>query len=114
MRSRRLTIAATALAVAASLAGLPAAAAPKAPVDGTIDGFATGDFVYLNLLDTSATDLAQVSVSQSAAAVSNKKLTTGDSLDQLLFSGKTGGKNAYGHAAGVSLNLGQGPNTVPQ
>jgi uncharacterized repeat protein (TIGR01451 family) len=115
MRSARLTAAAAAVA-AASLFALPqsASAAGRAPVDGTIDGFSSGDFVYLNLLDTEAVDLAQVSVSQTAAAVSNKKLQTGDTLDQLLYDGKLDGKNAYGHAAGVSLNLGQGDNSVPQ
>jgi uncharacterized repeat protein (TIGR01451 family) len=114
MRSARLAVSAV-TAVTAALIALPAAAAPeRAAVDGTIDGFSTGDFVYLNLLDTETVDLAQVSVSQTAAAVSNKKLTTGDSLDQLLYDGKLDGKNAYGHAAGVSLNLGQGDNSVPQ
>lgn len=114
MRSARLAVSAV-TAVTAALIALPAAAAPeRAAVDGTIDGFSTGDFVYLNLLDTETVDLAQVSVSQTTAAVSNKKLTTGDSLDQLLYDGKLDGKNAYGHAAGVSLNLGQGDNSVPQ
>jgi uncharacterized repeat protein (TIGR01451 family) len=114
MRLSRLAVT-TAAAVTAALVALPAGAAPgRAAVDGTIDGFSTGDFVYLNLLDTETVDLAQVSVSQTAAAVSNKKLSTGDTLDQLLYDGKLDGKNAYGHAAGVSLNLGQGDNTVPQ
>jgi uncharacterized repeat protein (TIGR01451 family) len=116
MRPARLTLA-SALIVTATVLASPtgAAAAPgTAAVDGTIDGFATGDFVYLNLLDTSAADVAQVSVSQSAAAVSNKQLQKVDGLDQLVYDGGLAGKNAYGHAAGVSLNLGQGDASVPQ
>ena len=116
MRPARLTLTSAGTVIAALLA-LPtgaSAASGRAAVDGTINGFATGDFVYLNLLDTSAADVAQVSVSQTSAAVSNKKLQTGDTLDQLVFDGKTAGENAYGHAAGVSLNLGQGDNSVPQ
>ncbi len=105
------------VATVAAVSAAPAAAAStgqRAPVHGVIDGFASGDFVYLNALDTSTADFAQVSLSQSAAAVSNQKLPRNDSLGQRVYDADLGGKNAYGHASGVSLNLGQGDGAVPQ
>lgn len=104
-----------ALSVAPAVAGEGAGQkTQRAGAGGTIDGFATGDFLYVDALDTSAGDLAQVSVSQSAAAVSNQQLPRTDALGQRVYDGNLGGKNAYGHASGVSLNLGQGDDAVPQ
>jgi uncharacterized repeat protein (TIGR01451 family) len=118
---RRLAVGAVAVATAAlAPAGAAGAAAAPAVVPqaggGAVNGFATGDFLFLNALNTDP-HLAQVSVSQSASAVSSGDLTTSDTLGQLTWDnvgGKLTGKNAYGHAAGISANLGQGSKTIPQ
>jgi len=118
---RRLAVGAVAVATAAlAPAGAAGAAAAPAVVPqaggGAVNGFATGDFLFLNALNTDP-HLAQVSVSQSASAVSTGDLTTSDTLGQLTWDnvgGKLTGKNAYGHAAGISANLGQGSKTIPQ
>jgi hypothetical protein len=86
-----------------------------APVHGTIDGFATGDFTFLDALSIPSLNLLQTSIAQSAAGVSNKKLQTTDTLGQDLLTGKSAsGNNAYGRGAGVSVNLGQADHKVPQ
>ena len=93
-------------------AGVSASSNP--PIHGTIKGFATGDFAFIDALSVPKTNLAQVSVAQSAAGVSNRAMQTTDTLGQLLLSKSIKGHNAYGHAAGVNANLGQGDNTIPQ
>ncbi|HVW79861.1 MAG TPA: LPXTG cell wall anchor domain-containing protein [Mycobacteriales bacterium] len=88
---------------------------PNPPINGTIAGFTNGDFAYLDALNVGSLSLAQLSLAQSAAGVSNHSLQTVNSLGEDLLTTKSGsGHNAYGRAAGVSLNLGQGSAKVPQ
>lgn len=107
-----------AVLAAAALAGAPlASAAPAAaqqPLSGTISGYATSDFAYLNALNVPGVDVAKLSVAQSAAGVSNGTLTTTDQLAQPLLNLPTTGKNAYGHGAGVNLGLLQNYDAAPQ
>ncbi len=86
-----------------------------APIHGTIKGFSTGDFTFLDAISTPTLNLAQVSLAQSAAGVSNNGLQTTDTLGQnLLTTIKPGGHNAYGRGAGVSVNLGSANGTSPK
>jgi LPXTG-motif cell wall-anchored protein len=88
---------------------------PNPPINGTIAGFTNGDFAYLDALNVGSLSLAQLTLAQSAAGVSNGTLQTENSLGEDLLTTKSGaGHNAYGRAAGVSLNLGQGSKSVPQ
>jgi hypothetical protein len=100
----------------AAEAGTAHATAASAPaIHGTIKGFSSGDFTFLDALSVPKLNLAQASIAQSAAGVSNKGLQTTDTLGQdLLTSTKSKGHNAYGRGAGVSLNLGQPDKSVPQ
>jgi hypothetical protein len=100
-------------AAAAGPAGATSASAPA--IHGTIKGFSSGDFTFLDALSVPKLNLAQASIAQSAAGVSNRSMQTTDTLGQKLLTSKSAsGHNAYGHGAGVSLNLGQGDKTVPQ
>lgn len=109
------TVVPLALGGSAAASSLTVTNDPNPPINGTIQGFSNGDFTYLNTLDTGSQSLAQVSLAQSASGVSNGKLQTVNTLgEDLLTSLKTAGHNAYGRAAGVSVNLGQGKPTVPQ
>jgi LPXTG-motif cell wall-anchored protein len=116
----RLTVLAIGLGVLAPLALTGSASAagdtnPYPSANGTINGFSTGDFTFLDALSVGKTNLAQVSIAQSAAGVSNKGLQTTDTLNQDLLTSKSkAGKTSYARGAGVSLNLGQGANSVPQ
>ncbi len=88
---------------------------PNPPINGTIQGFSNGDFTYVDALNTGSMSLAQLSLAQSASGVSNGKLQTVNTLgENLLTSLKTAGHNAYGRAAGVSVNLGGGDASIPQ
>jgi len=88
---------------------------PNPPITGTIAGFSNGDFAYLDALNVGSLSLAQLSLAQSGAGVSNGTLQTVNSLGEKLLTTKSAtGHNAFGRAAGVSLNLGQGSATVPQ
>jgi LPXTG-motif cell wall-anchored protein len=110
------TIVPLALGASASAAGNGAVSNdPNPPITGTIAGFSNGDFAYLDALNVGSLSLAQLSLAQAAAGVSNGTLQTTNTLGEKLLTTKSGtGHNAYGRAAGVSLNLGQGSNTVPQ
>jgi uncharacterized repeat protein (TIGR01451 family) len=122
MAAMRITPAAALFAAAltaTAVSATPTATAatpPRAALGhGVVRGFASGDFVYLNALEqTTGTHLAQISLSQSAAAVASGTLQKTDSLDQLVFANSTSGRSSYGHASGVSLNLGQGAKSKPQ
>jgi hypothetical protein len=106
-----LSLAAPSVAASSSS---PAAAA-NAPIHGTVKGFATGDFAFLNALSVPSLNLTQASVAQSAAGVSNQSLQTTDTLGQdLLTSTSAKGHNAYARGAGVSVNLGQPDDKAPQ
>jgi hypothetical protein len=85
------------------------------PIHGTLNGFSNGDFLYLDALNVGSLSLAQLSLAQSASGVSNKSLQTTNTLGEDLLTTKSAkGHNAYGRTAGISLNLGQGSNSVPQ
>src|SRR3954454_15012565 len=71
-----------------------------APIHGTIKGFASGDFAFLDALSVSSLNLAQLSIAQSASGVSNKALQTTDTLGQDLLTKGASGANAYGRGAG--------------
>ena len=102
-------------AAAVSAAPATSAASYAAPINGTIRGFSSGDFTFLDALSVKSLNLTQASIAQSAAGVSNKTMQTTDTLGQDLFTSKNiNGHNAYGRGAGVSLNLGQKDNSVPQ
>jgi len=108
-------IAPLALTGAAAASPHAASGSGAAPVHGTIKGFASGDFAFLDALSVPSINLAQLSIAQSASGVSNKSLQTSDTLGQDLLTSKSpSGANAYGRGAGVSLNLGQADNKVPQ
>jgi LPXTG-motif cell wall-anchored protein len=125
-RRLRLPVLLAGLAAVAPLAlSGSAAAAPTGPasntsaaspaIQGTIKGFSTGDFAFLDALSVPKLNLAQASVAQSAAGVSNGSMQTTDTLGQDLLTAKSAtGHNAYADGAGVSLNLGQADETVPQ
>ena len=110
------TVVPLALGGSASAAGsLTVSNDPNPPITGTIQGFTNGDFAYLDALNVGSLSLAQLTLAQSAAGVSNGKLQTVNTLGEDLLPTKSGtGHNAYGRAAGVSLNLGQGSASVPQ
>jgi LPXTG-motif cell wall-anchored protein len=101
------------VASAASNGGASSVADP--PIHGTVKGFATGDFTYLDALKLMGTSVAQLSLAQSASGVSNTSLQTVDTLQQeLLTTQKPTGHNAYARGAGVSVNLGGGDASIPQ
>ncbi|HEX3708149.1 MAG TPA: LPXTG cell wall anchor domain-containing protein [Mycobacteriales bacterium] len=110
------TVVPLALGGSASAAGsLTVSNDPNPPITGTIQGFTNGTFAYLDALHTSTLSLAQVSLAQSAAGVSNGKLQTVNTLGEDLLTTKSAtGHNAYGRAAGVAVNLGQGQASIPQ
>jgi len=108
-------IAPLAISGAASAAPGASSSTGAAPIHGTIKGFSTGDFTFLDALSTKTLNLAQVSLAQSAAGVSNTSLQTTDTLGQkLLTTIPASGHNAYGRGAGVSVNLGSANNTPPK
>jgi LPXTG-motif cell wall-anchored protein len=116
---RRLAVAAVGIAVVTPLALTGAASArPSAHSDavhGTIKGFATGDFAFVDAISVPHLNVAQGSIAQSAAGVSNRSMQTSDTLGQSVLNSKSvKGNNAYAHASGVSVNLGQGDKTNPQ
>ncbi|HWC34575.1 MAG TPA: LPXTG cell wall anchor domain-containing protein [Mycobacteriales bacterium] len=109
------TVVPLALGGSAAASSLTVTNDPNPPVNGTIQGFSNGDFVFLDALNVTSLSLAQLSLAQSASAVSNKTLQTVNNLGEKLLTSKSpNGHNAYGRAAGVSLNLGQGSASVPQ
>jgi len=109
------TIVPLALGGSAAASSLTVTNDPNPPVNGTIQGFSNGDFVYLDALNVGSLSLAQLSLAQSASGVSNHTMQTVNTLGEKLLTTKSpAGHNAYGRAAGVSLNLGQGSNSVPQ
>jgi LPXTG-motif cell wall-anchored protein len=109
------TVVPLALGGSAAASSLTVTNDPNPPVNGTIQGFSNGDFVYLDALNVGSLSLAQLSLAQSASGVSNHTMQTVNTLGEKLLTTKSpAGHNAYGRAAGVSLNLGQGSNSVPQ
>jgi hypothetical protein len=87
---------------------------PTSAAGGTLDGFSTADFFFVNALQTTAGTLGQVTISQSAANASTGALTAKNALSEKVLAASGAGKNAYGHAAGVSVNLGSPPGNDPQ
>jgi len=88
---------------------------PNPPINGTIQGFSNGDFTFADALTVGSTNLAQISLAQSASGVSNGKMQTVNTVGEDLLTTKSAtGHNAYGRAAGVSVNLGQGDASIPQ
>jgi LPXTG-motif cell wall-anchored protein len=117
----RLALIATSVGVMAPLvlagsAGASTSARPGAPtVHGTIHGFATNDFLYVDGLSTSKVNVAQVSLAQSATGVANNGLTTKDNIGQHLLTGSAAsGHQAYARGAGAGVNLLQANYTNPQ
>jgi LPXTG-motif cell wall-anchored protein len=109
------TVVPLALGGSAAASSLTVTNDPNPPINGTIQGFSNGDFAYLDALNVGSLSLAQLSLAQSASGVSNKTMQTVNTLGEKLLTSKSpAGHNAYGRAAGVSLNLGQGSNSVPQ
>jgi LPXTG-motif cell wall-anchored protein len=109
------TVVPLALGGSAAASSLTVTNDPNPPINGTISGFSNGDFVFLDALNVGSLSLAQLSLAQSASGVSNKTMQTVNTLGEKLLTTKSAsGHNAYGRAAGVSLNLGQGSNSVPQ
>ena len=109
------TVVPLALGGSAAAAGGGVSNDPNPPINGTIAGFTNGTFAYLDALNVGSLSLAQLSLAQSAAGVSNHKLQTVNTLGENLLTTKSvSGHNAYGRAAGVALNLGQGSASVPQ
>jgi LPXTG-motif cell wall-anchored protein len=103
-----LTGAATASPGSAGSNGAP-------PIHGTIKGFASGDFAFLDALSTKTLNLAQLSLAQSAAGVSNTSMQTTDTLGQSLLTTKSAtGHNAFARGAGVSVNLGAADKANPK
>jgi LPXTG-motif cell wall-anchored protein/uncharacterized repeat protein (TIGR01451 family) len=109
------TVVPLALGGSAAASSLTVTNDPNPPVNGTIQGFSNGDFVYLDALKVAGLNLAQVTLAQSASGVSNHTIQTVNSLEEKLLTSKsTAGHNAYGRAAGVSVNLGGGDASIPQ
>jgi len=109
------TVVPLALGGSAAASTLTVSNDPNPPVNGTIQGFSNGDFAYVDALNVGSLSLAQISLAQSASGVSNKTLQTVNTLGEKLLTSKSpAGHNAYGRAAGVSVNLGQGSASIPQ
>jgi LPXTG-motif cell wall-anchored protein len=109
---RRLcAVAAVAVTSVALVPGSPAAAAAAG---GTVKGFSTADFVFLNALQTTSGTLGQLTIGQAAAGASTNTLTSTNALGELVLQSAHTGKNAFGHGAGVSANLGSPPGGIPQ
>jgi LPXTG-motif cell wall-anchored protein/uncharacterized repeat protein (TIGR01451 family) len=105
----------TLAALTATWLGAAALAAPAAQAQGgRLDGFTTTDFAFLNALQTSSGTLGQLTLSQASAAASTGSLQTKNDLGELVLDEKADGRDAYGHGAGVSVNLGSAPGGVPQ
>jgi LPXTG-motif cell wall-anchored protein len=81
---------------------------------GTINGFASGDFSFLDALSVPSLNLTQASIAQSAAGVSSRRLQTADLLGQQVLAAGVHAKTSYGHGAGFSVNLGQPDGSLPR
>ncbi|MGI8536541.1 MAG: hypothetical protein ACR2K2_08580 [Mycobacteriales bacterium] len=105
--------------VTAFSAAAPAAAiTPQEALSGTagIGGYSTGTSVFTDVLNVSGnTDVARLSLSQSAAGVAvGEPLVDQDLLGSSILTADQAGKNAYGHGAAANVGLVQAGSAPPQ
>lgn len=115
----RSLVARCAVATGVCLATAVALPAPAGAAGGIVDGLSTSDFAFVNGPVANGAPGSQLTLGQTAAAAATRRMTGVNRFGELLVhtvstsSNQFAAKNAYGHGAGVSAQLGSPPGDVP-